>query len=144
VTVVLRFDDLQSLSRSQTLPFGIDDQSAVTAVAQALVRSVDLSRPVRLLGLYASSLLERERNQVQLSFEVTGASEDRASAIEQSRSHQVSSASLRDALDDIRRRFGTQSVGVASELSATGLRVERQRGSHAFGPDAEPGPKPEP
>ena len=135
VTVVVRFDDLQSLSRSQTLPFGVDDESALAAVAQALVRSVDLNRPVRLLGLYASSLMERSRNQVQLSFEVAAPGDERVEAIERSREHQVSSASLRDALDDIRRRYGAQSVGVASELSGGALRIERQRGSHAFGPE---------
>ena len=138
VSVVLRFDDLQSLSRSQTLPFGIDDESALGAVAQALVRSVDLSRPVRLLGLYASSFLERSENQVQLSFDVSTGSNDRRDAIEQSRDRQVSSASLRDALDDIRQRYGAGSVGLASELAAQGLRIERQRGSHAFGPEGPP------
>jgi DNA polymerase-4 len=135
VTVVLRFDDLQSLSRSQTLPFGVDDEAALTAVAQALVRSVNLNRPVRLLGLYASSFLERSDNQVQLSFDVISDIDDRQRAIVDSREHQVTSASLRDALDDIRRRYGASSVGVASDLDAQGLRIERQRGSHAFGPD---------
>jgi DNA polymerase-4 len=139
VSVVLRFDDLESLSRSQTLPFGVDDEAALTAVAQALARSVDLSRPVRLLGLYASSFLERGRNQVQLSFGVDAEGDDRRDAIERSREHQVSAASLRDALDDIRRRYGASSVGVASDLSSRGLHIERQRGSHAFGPDAGEG-----
>jgi DNA polymerase-4 len=135
ISVVLRFDDLQSISRSQTLPFGVDDESALSAVAWALVRSVDLSRPVRLLGLYASSFLERGDNQVQLSFDVDSQASDRGEAIERSREHQVSSASLRDALDDIRRRYGASSVGVASDLAAKGLKIERQRGSHAFGPE---------
>jgi DNA polymerase-4 len=135
LSVVLRFDDLASLSRSQTLPFGVDDESALTAVAQALVRSVDLSRPVRLLGLYASSFLERSENQVQLSFDVAVQGSDRLEAISRSREHQVSSASLRDALDDIRRRYGASSVGVAADLASQGLRIERQRGSHAFGPE---------
>ena len=135
VSVVLRFDDLEYLSRSQTLPFGIDDQGALAAIAQALVRSVDLSRPVRLLGLYASSFLDREDNHVQLSFDVGVVSDGRTAAIDASREHQVSSASLRDALDDIRRRYGASSVGVAADLDSRGLRIERQRGSHAFGPE---------
>ncbi len=135
VSVVVKFDDLQSLSRSQTLPFGVDDEAALTSVAQALVRSVDLNRPVRLLGLYASSFLERDENNVQLSFDVGASVNDRSEAIERSREHQVSSASLRDALDDIRRRYGAGSVGVAADLDHQGLRIERQRGSHAFGPE---------
>ncbi len=138
ISVVLRFDDLQSISRSQTLPFGVDDESALCAVAQALVRSVDLNRPVRLLGLYASSFLDRDHNPVQLSFEVVARGDEKREAQERSRERQVSSASLRDALDDIRRRYGEQSVGVAAELTRGGLRVERQRGSHAFGPEETP------
>ena len=135
VSVVLRFDDLVSISRSQTLPFGVDDEAALCAVAQALVRSVDLNRPVRLLGLYASSFLDRDHNPVQLSFDVATHGDDKVEAVERSRERQVSAASLRDALDDIRRRYGEQSVGVAAQLAAGGLRVERQRGSHAFGPE---------
>lgn len=138
-SVILRFDDLESLSRSQTLSFGVDDESAITAVTQALVRSVAFTRPVRLLGVYASSFLHRADNQVQLSFDVGSPASDRQCAIDQSRERQVSAASLRDALDDIRRRFGAQSVGVVADLSATGLHVPRQRGSHAFGPE-EPTP----
>jgi DNA polymerase-4 len=138
VSVVLRFDDLESISRSQTLPFGVDDDAAIAAVAQALVRSVDLSRPVRLLGLYASSFLDRDENQVQLSFDVGAEGSERDRAIQESRDRQVSAASLRDALDDIRRRYGASSVGVASDLAAQGLRIERQRGSHAFGPEGPP------
>src|ERR1019366_5724855 len=85
ISVVLRFYDLESISRSQTLPFGVDDQSALSSVAQALVRSIDLSRPVRLLGLYASSFLDRDDNQVQLSFDVGVEGSDRNQAIEESR-----------------------------------------------------------
>ena len=135
VSVVLRFDDLESVSRSQTLSFGLDDESALTAVAQALVRSVDISRSVRLLGLYATSFLERSRNQVQLSFDVGVGSNDRQRAVDESREHQVSAAALRDAVDDIRQRYGPRAVGVAAELDGQGLRIERQRGSHAFGPE---------
>jgi DNA polymerase-4 len=141
LTVVLRFDDLTSLSRSQTLPFGVDDESALTTLAQALAGSVDLSRPVRLLGLYASSFLERDTNPVQLSFGVLVADDARDDAVERSRDHQVTSATLRDALDDIRQRYGSTSVGVVSDLAANGLRIERQRGSHAFGPEGPTTPE---
>ena len=135
ISIVLRFDDLESLSRSQTLSFGVDDEAALTAVSQALVRSVDINRPVRLLGLYATSFLERSRNQVQLSFAVDAGSNDRQRAVDESREHQVSAAALRDALDDIRRRYGARAVGTAADLGGEGLRIERQRGSHAFGPE---------
>lgn len=142
LSVVLRFDDLTSLSRSQTLPFGVDDEAAICSLAQALAGSVDLSRPVRLLGLYASSFLARENNPVQLSFGVSVSSDVRDEAVEHSRERQMSSAALRDALDDIRQRYGANSVGVASDLDGDGLRIERQRGSHAFGPESPTTPAP--
>ncbi len=135
LSVVVKFDDLETLSRAQTLSFGVDDEAALSAVAQALVRSVDLGRPVRLLGLYATSFLERTRNQVQLSFDVESGGDQRQRALELSRERQVSAEALRDALDDIRHRYGSSAVGVAADLDSQGLHVERQRGSHAFGPD---------
>jgi hypothetical protein len=134
VTVVLRFDDLQSVQRSQTLPFGVDDEGAITAVATALVDSVPLVLPVRLLGIHLSSFLQRERNEVQLSFEVPLATDTRAEAIEASRGSQVTNESLRDALDAIRQRYGESSVGLARDVRSDGVAVDTQRGSTPFGP----------
>jgi DNA polymerase-4 len=136
LTVVVRFDDLTSVSRSQTLPFGIDDDYAIEAVADALVGSVDLSNSVRLLGLHASGLLERSDNQVQLSFGLEASSSDaKAHATAVSRERQAENGALRDAIDEVRRRFGRTSVGTASELSERGIDPAVQRGRHAFGPE---------
>lgn len=136
ISVVVRFDDLTSVSRSQTLSFGVDDEHAIGAIGEALVQSVDLSRAVRLLGLHASGFLERSDNQVQLSFGLETASLDaKTSAAEISLERQVSNEALRDAIDEVRRRFGRTSVGTASELSEHGVEVVTQRGRHAFGPE---------
>jgi len=134
ITTGVRFDDLSMVSRSQTLPFGVDDEEAIVAVVSALIDSIPLALPVRLLSVHASSLLERERNVVQLSFDVASGATGRDEAIERSRGTQVVNEGLRDVLDEIRGRFGTAAVGVASELSSDGLDVARQRGAHAFGP----------
>ena len=136
ISVTVRFDDLTSVSRAQTLPFGVDDEHAIEAVAEALVQSVDLSRAVRLLGLHASNFLERSDNHVQLSFGLETTSNDaKDEATARSRTRQVENEALRDALDEVRRRFGRTSVGTASELGAKGLDVVTQRGRHAFGPE---------
>ena len=45
---------------------------------------------------------------------------------------------LRDAVDDVRDKFGRASVGTASELRESGVEVETQRGRHAFGPEVTP------
>jgi DNA polymerase-4 len=139
LSVIVRYDDLTSVSRSQTLPFGVDDDYAIEAVADALVSSVDLSNSVRLLGLHASGLLERSDNQVQLSFGLDAASSDaKAEATARSRERQADNGALRDAIDEVRRRFGRTSVGTASELSERGVDPAVQRGRHAFGPEPRP------
>jgi DNA polymerase-4 len=136
ITVSVRYDDLTSVSRSQTLPFGVDDDDAIASIAHALVASVDLSNSVRLLGLYASSFLERSDNHMQLAFGLEATSSDeKSSAAVSSREQQVDRAALRDAIDEIRRRFGRTSLGTASELNEHGLDVTTQRGRHAFGPE---------
>ncbi len=137
ITVVVRYDDLTSVSRSQTLPFGVDDEYAITEIASALLSSIEYPFAVRLLGVHASSFLEREDNHVQLSFGFDSQSSnarDRAEAL--SREVQVNNEALRDAVDEIRQKFGRTAVGVASELSDEGLDISVQRGSHAFGPEA--------
>lgn len=136
ITVVARFDDLKSVSRAQTLAFGVDDADAIFAVAEALVRSIDLSLSTRLLGLYASNLSRREDNALQLNFQLPDAQSDSRSRAETvSHDYQVSREALRDAVDEIRRRFGTRSVGNAAELTSRGLEITDQRGRHPFGPD---------
>lgn len=136
ISISVRFDDLTSVSRSQTLPFGVDDEEAIASLANALVASVDLSMAVRLLGLYASNFLARSANHLQLTFGLEALSDDEPrSATEVSREHQVDRAALRDAIDEIRRRFGRTSLGTANELNERGVEVLTQRGRHAFGPE---------
>jgi len=134
VTVAVRFDDLHMVQRSQTLPFGVDDETAIAAVATALVESIDLVLPVRLLGIHLSSFLERERNEVQLRFDVAPSEPSRVDAVEVSRGSQVGNEALRDALDAIRQRYGAGSVGLARDVSSGGITVDTQRGSTPFGP----------
>lgn len=139
ISIVVRFDDFTSLSRSQTLSFGVDDEFAITAIAEALLASVDLHHAVRLLGVHASSFLERSENQVQLTFGFEPSSLDarqRAQLVSQER--QISYEALRDAVDDVRQKFGRSAVGTASELKASGVEIETQRGRHAFGPESAP------
>jgi DNA polymerase-4 len=136
ITVVVRFDDRTSVSRSQTLPFGLDDEVGIAAIAGVLLQTIDLVFAVRLLGLYASSFLERERNAMQLSFGLdAGGGGARRRALEVGLERQVSHEALRDAIDEVRRRFGRTSVATAAELKEGGVRIETQRGSHAFGPE---------
>jgi hypothetical protein len=91
---------------------------------------------VRLLGLHASKFLERRENHLQLSFGLdTVVLDAKENAAARSREHQVGNEALRDAIDEVRRRFGRTSVGTAGELGERGLEVVTQRGRHAFGPE---------
>ena len=80
--------------------------------------------------------MERSDNQVQLSFGLEASSNDaKAQATAVSRERQAENGALRDAIDEVRRRFGRTSVGTASELSERGVDPAVQRGRHAFGPE---------
>jgi DNA polymerase-4 len=136
ITVVVRFDDLTSVSRSQTLPFGIDDEVAILAIAEALLQSIDFANSVRLLAIHASSFLQRDDNNLQLTFGLDPTSKDpREQAEAISRERQVSNEALRDAVDEVREKFGRAAVGAASELGEHGIEIATQRGSSAFGPE---------
>ena len=135
-SVVVRFDDLTSVSRSQTLSFGIDDEFAITAIVVALLQSIDLHHAVRLLGVHASSFLDRDANDMQLSFGLDPASNDpRGQAEAISRERQVGYEALRDAVDEVREKFGSSALGTAADLREHGVEIATQRGRHAFGPE---------
>lgn len=139
ISIVVRFDDFTGVTRSQTLSFGIDDEFAITAIAEALLASIELAHSVRLLGVHASSFLERSENQMQLTFGFEATSQnarERAQLVSQER--QIGYEALRDAVDDVRHKFGRASVGTASELRESGMEIETQRGRHAFGPEDTP------
>jgi DNA polymerase-4 len=139
ITVIVRFDDFTSVSRSQTLSFGVDDEFAILAMAEALLGTVELHHAVRLLALHASSFLERSANQMQLTFGFEQASlSARDQAQQVSRDRQVGYEALRDAVDEVRAKFGQAAVGTVSELKPSGVEIATQRGRHAFGPEVTP------
>jgi len=136
VSIVMRFDDMTSISRSQTLSFGLDDDDAIYEIACALAEAVEWKASVRRFGIHASSLAKRADNELQLSFEIEDVQQDaRRAAQERSRSLQASREGLRDAIDDVRQRFGRSALGTGLDLASNGLDVSVQRGRHAFGPE---------
>ena len=139
ITLVVRFDDLRSVSRSQTLSFGVDDDGAIAMIGAALAETVELNQSVRLVGLYASSFIERSAHEIQLTLPVAVESSDTREGAEQaSRARQIDFEGLRDAIDEVRQRFGRSALGTVAELDEEGLHVATQRGRHAFGPDSSP------
>ena len=139
ITLVVRFDDLRSVSRSQTLSFGVDDDAAIAMIGAALAETVEFSQSVRLVGLYVSSFIERSAHEIQLTLPVSVESSDSRDGAEQaSRVRQIDFEGLRDAIDEVRQRFGRSALGTVAELDEGGLHVATQRGRHAFGPDSSP------
>lgn len=56
VTLKVRLDTFQTMTRSRTLPSAIDDDATLAQTAIALLDRVTVNRPVRLLGVRAATL----------------------------------------------------------------------------------------
>ena len=56
IGVKMRFVDFRTVTRDQTLPEPIGDAAAIRRAAGLLLKRVDLTRPLRLLGVRASGL----------------------------------------------------------------------------------------
>jgi DNA polymerase-4 len=137
VTVIARDDELRTRSRSQTLNFGLDDEGALGEVACALGLSLERTLALRLLGIHVSQLEARAGSIIQLSFDMGGDAAASSSVPEVSRRHQVDQSALRDAVDDIRRRFGASVLGRGSQLREGRLKLSAQRSDTPFGPARE-------
>jgi DNA polymerase-4 len=118
VTLKVRFGDFRTITRSVTPPRPVDDGPVLAEAARALLREVDPTPGVRLLGVTGSGLVEAAGRQ--LSF-------DDAEGPDW---HDASGA-----VDAIRERFGDGAIGPASAVDRRGLRVKR-RGDGQWGPDA--------
>ena len=108
-------------------------------IGEALAETVEFSQSVRLVGLYVSSFIERSAHEIQLTLPVSVESSDSRDGAEQaSRVRQIDFEGLRDAIDEVRQRFGRSALGTVAELNEDGLHVATQRGRNAFGPDSSP------
>lgn len=103
VTVKVRFDDFVTLTRSHTLPTPVADSNRLYSTALELLAQIEITRPVRLLGIGAGSLEEASAPR-QL---VLGEAQDQ-DAIE-------------EALDAIEDRFGAEAVTRLSRGKGQGL-----------------------
>ncbi len=99
ITLKLRFGDFTTITRSHTVPAGVDGGRAIYAIAVALAHERDRFDPVRLLGLGATSLLAADA-QAQLGLEADGDWDN-----------------VEDAVAEIRHRFGDASVRPARLLT---------------------------
>jgi DNA polymerase-4 len=138
VQIKVRFGDFHTITRAVTLDEPVATGPAVAAAAQRLLATVDVSAGVRLLGTSASGLGPPPARQLRLDLETenaTGPGSPTGPDQPDPRSPDPSGwEDASQAVDDIRRRYGDQSIGPARLLGSSGLRPTR-RGQQAWGPD---------
>jgi len=61
IGIKLRFDDFKTVTRDLTLPEAVSDFAAIRRAAGQCLKRVDLTRRLRLLGVRAGSLVQREK-----------------------------------------------------------------------------------
>jgi DNA polymerase-4 len=97
VTLRLRFDDFARATRSHTLPWATAETALVLSVARELLdsaRTLVRERGITLVGVSVANLDDASCAQLELPFGRRG-------------------ALLDDALDDVRQKFGSASIGPA-------------------------------
>ena len=106
LTLKARYDDFTTVTRSQTLPTGVDGARELFRVSTSLLSQIDGTRPVRLLGLGASGLHPSDRpEQLDLG-------------------HDRSWESIEEAIAKVRERFGEGSVSPARLFQSRSRRTE--------------------
>ena len=116
VTIKVRFHDFRTITRSVTLASAIDTGPDVVRAATELLRKVDPTPGVRLLGVHVSQLADGSARQLTLD-DVEAPSWDDATG----------------AIDAIRARYGHDAIVPASLSGPDGIRVKK-RGDQQWGP----------
>ena len=116
----VRFAGFRTVTRAVTLDGGVDTGPELVASLKPLLRALDVSSDVRLLGVSGSNFGERSQ-QLGLFDEP-----------EQSQPSQSAAA-----IDEIREKFGSAAIGPASSIRGTRLSVVK-KGAQQWGPDQAP------
>jgi DNA polymerase-4 len=122
VNIKIRFGDFETRTRARTLPEPTDVSTVVLDVARELLAEFDVGRGVRLLGVSLAQL--DSVSVVQSTLDLTGEGEsDRQQRTERR-------AAVERAVDEVRDRFGTRSVGPATLVEPRDqTREDRVRGT---------------
>jgi DNA polymerase-4 len=125
VNIKIRFGNFETRTRARTLPEATDVSTVVLDVARALLAEFDVGRGVRLLGVSLAQL--DSVAAVQSAFDLTGEGKS------DSRQRTERRAAVERAVDEVRDRFGSRSLGPATLVEskghapADGLAGERAR-----------------
>lgn len=119
LTLKVRFAGFRTVTRSSTLDSSVDTGPELVAALKPLLRALDVSPGVRLLGVSTSNFAPPSQ-QLSLLDEAPETASRTAGTI-----------------DEIRERFGSTAIGPASSIGGHGLRVVR-KGAQQWGPDQQP------
>jgi DNA polymerase IV len=122
VTLKVRFSSFDTITRSSTLPSAVDTAAEICRVARQLLRTVDPTSGVRLLGVSVSQFAPvAEQMRLDDLLAETPVADWQAAE---------------GTVDAIRQRFGATAIGPASAVDgrSSGVRVVR-KGAQQWGPD---------
>jgi DNA polymerase-4 len=118
VTIKVRFADFTTITRSVTTAEPLDGARAIGIEAEAMLRRLDPTPGVRLLGVSLSQLVDGSVRQLTLD-EVSGPAWSDADTV----------------VDEIREKFGPSAIGPAA-LAAKGEGLRRFTvGQQQWGPE---------
>jgi DNA polymerase-4 len=142
ITLKVRFAGFQTITRSATTSDAVDLATDLIAIASPMLREIDATPGVRLLGLSGSNLGPPAR-QLTLDLRASGggtaAETGRTGTRLEARTTDWASAT--EAMDAVRDRFGSAAIGPASSLDRGRIRVVK-RGQQQWGPDQDAGEGP--
>ena len=122
ITLKARMNDFTTVTRSVTVDQPVQSGVMLAQLAKELVRAIDPTPGIRLLGVTVSKLVHRPTLQLSLE-ELSSTTSSRAAR-----------ADVDAAVDRVRRRFGADAIGPAGLIGARGLRTKR-RGDQQWGPN---------
>jgi DNA polymerase-4 len=105
LTVKIRYGNFETKTRARTVPGPADVSTVFLATARELLDALDCERGVRLLGVSLSQLSPAAAAQGVLALDDGAANDD--ARVERR-------AAVERAMDEVRDRFGSRSVGPAS------------------------------
>jgi DNA polymerase-4 len=120
-TVKIKYSDFVSITRSNTSPTPITSAQAIMQMLDGLLIDIEVARGVRLVGISTRNFAISE---AQLSLFDEGTHSQDATSLDEVW------APATAAIDDIRERFGDDSIGLASTLHS-----KRRPGSSKWGPE---------
>lgn len=124
ISLKIKFADFKLITRSVSVDLPVSSAQAMLRLIEPLLKQVDISKGVRLLGISARGLSEPD---LQMSLFDDSASSGTANDLD------AVWSSTTAAIDDIRNKFGDEAIGPASSI-----RHKRKPGSSKWGP-SDPG-----